>query len=156
MRRYQHTAVRIALSKTSTNTEFGDRVEQREPSYKVLWMWIGNSNSGEHREVLSKPLNKNRVGIWFGHPTPGCTSGENWISKDTCIPTFSAALLTTPQEWKPPQCPSLDEQEMTWPMYKMDCYSAIRKGRWWRTAKPGVLKSIEAQRVGHDRANEWQ
>ena len=53
---------------------------------------------------------------------------EKTISKDTCTPIFGAALLTTPQEWKPPQCPSLDEQEMTWPMYKMDYYSAIRKG----------------------------
>ena len=28
------------------------------------------------------------------------------------------------------QRPSLDEQEMTWPGYTMDYYSAIRKGRW--------------------------
>ena len=145
-RRYPHTPVRVAISKTSTNSKFGDRVEQREPSYKVLWMWLGNRNSGEHSEVLSKRLNKSRAGIWFSHPTPGCTRGENWISKDTCTPTFSAALLTTPQEWKPPQCPSLDEQEMMWHMYTMEYYSAIRKERWWRTAKPGVLKSIESQR----------
>ena len=28
--------------------------------------------------------------------------------------------------------------------------------RWWRTGKPGVLQSMEAQRVRHDWATEWQ
>ena len=29
-------------------------------------------------------------------------------------------------------------------------------GRWWRTGKPGVLQSIESQRVGHNWATEQQ
>ena len=29
-------------------------------------------------------------------------------------------------------------------------------GRWWRTGKPGLLQSMELQRVGHDWATEQQ
>ena len=29
-------------------------------------------------------------------------------------------------------------------------------GRWWRTGKPGVLQSMELQRVGYDWTTEWQ
>ena len=63
--------------------------------------------------------------IW---PPCSCTSGENWISKDTCTLTFSAALLITPQKWKAQECPLLDEQKTMWPMYTMEYYSAIGKG----------------------------
>ena len=38
----------------------------------------------------------------------------------------------------------------------MDTRVSASSGRWWRTAKPGVLQSMELQRVGHDLANEQQ
>ena len=59
----------MVIRKLSTNSTCGDRVEQRKPSYKVLM----NLNLQELQKTLwglSKLLNKNRVGIWFGHSTP--------------------------------------------------------------------------------------
>ena len=34
---------------------------------------------------------------------------ETKIEKDTCIPLFIAALLTTARTWKQPRCPSTNE-----------------------------------------------
>ena len=40
---------------------------------------------------------------------PGHISGEHITGKDTFIPTFTAALLTTAKTWKQPECPSTEE-----------------------------------------------
>ena len=45
----------------------------------------------------------------ISNPTPGHTSGENIIQKDTWIPIFTAALFTIAKTWKKPKCPSTDE-----------------------------------------------
>ena len=36
------------------------------------------------------------------------------IQKDTCTPTFIAALFTIAKIWKQPKCPSADEWRKTW------------------------------------------
>ena len=50
------------------------------------------------------------------------------IRRDTCTPTFMAALPTTAKGWKEPKCPSMDEWiKKMWYVYTMEYYSAIQK-----------------------------
>ena len=50
------------------------------------------------------------------------------IQKDTCTPTFIAALLTIAKMWKQPKCPSTDEWiKKMWCIYAVEYYSAIKK-----------------------------
>ena len=43
------------------------------------------------------------------------------IQKDTCTPTFIAALCTIARTWKQPKCPSTDEWiKKMWHMYTME------------------------------------
>ena len=66
----------------------------------------------------------------YSNPTPGHTSGkdETLIRKDTCTPTFIAALFTIAKTWKQPKCPSTDEwlRKMRY-IYTMEYCSAMKK-----------------------------
>ena len=53
---------------------------------------------------------------------------ETRIEKDTCIPVFTAALLTTARTWKKPRCPSADGWiRKLWHIHTMEYYSAIKR-----------------------------
>ena len=55
---------------------------------------------------------------------------ETKTEKDTCIPLFTAALLTIARTWKQPRCLLTDEWiKKLWYIYTMKCYSAIK----WNT-----------------------
>ena len=50
------------------------------------------------------------------------------VPKDTCTPTFTAALFTIAKTWKQLKCPSTDEWiKKMWYIYTMEYYSAIKK-----------------------------
>ena len=50
------------------------------------------------------------------------------IWKDTCTPTFTAALLTIASTWEQPKRPLMEERvKKTRHMYTMDYYSAIKR-----------------------------
>ena len=52
---------------------------------------------------------------------------KSLIQKDTCTPTFTAALFTIDKTWKQPKCPSTDEWiKKMWHIYTMEYYSAIK------------------------------
>ena len=61
---------------------------------------------------------------------PASASGKEpiWqIERDTCTPTFIAALFTKARTWKQPRCPSADEWiRKLWYIYTMGYYSAIK------------------------------
>ena len=49
------------------------------------------------------------------------------MEKDTCTPTFIAALLTVARMRKQPRCPSTDEWiKKLWFIYTVEYYSAIK------------------------------
>ena len=61
-------------------------------------------------------------------PLLGIYLDKTVIQKDTCIPMFTAALLTIAKTWKQPKCPSTDEWiKKIWYIYTMEYYSAIKK-----------------------------
>ena len=55
-------------------------------------------------------------------------SDKTIIQKDTCTPTFTAALFTIVKTCEQPKCPSTDEWiKMMWYIYPMEYYPAIKK-----------------------------
>ena len=50
------------------------------------------------------------------------------FQRDTCTPTFIAALSTIGKVWKERKCPLMDEWiKKVWHIYTMEYYSAIKK-----------------------------
>ena len=61
-------------------------------------------------------------------PLLGIYPEETRVEKDTCIPLFTAALITIARTWKQPRCPSTDEWiKRLWYIYIMEYYSAIKR-----------------------------
>ena len=46
-------------------------------------------------------------------PLRGIHPKETRVEKDTCMPMFTATLLTITRTWKQPRCPSTDEISIT-------------------------------------------
>ena len=51
------------------------------------------------------------------------------IQKDICTPIVIAVLFTIVKTWKPPKCPSIDEQKKMWCIYTMEYYSATKRNK---------------------------
>ena len=62
-------------------------------------------------------------------PLPGIYLDKTIIQKDTCIPMFTAALLTTAKTSKQSKCPSKEEWIQMWYVFKMKYYSIIKKNK---------------------------
>lgn len=67
--------------------------------------------------------------MWSSYTTPGyILKGLYFLLRDTCSPTFSAALFTIAGICKQPRHPSADEGLMKmWYPYKMEFYAATKK-----------------------------
>ena len=60
-------------------------------------------------------------------PLLGIYPKKTIISKDICMPMFTAALFTIAGTWKQPRCPLTDEWiKKLWYIYTMEYYSAIK------------------------------
>ena len=56
-------------------------------------------------------------------PLLGIYPEKTITEKDTCTPTFIAALFTIARTWKQPQCPPIDEWiKKSWYIYTMKYY----------------------------------
>ena len=61
-------------------------------------------------------------------PLLGIHTKETRSERDTCTPTFFAALFIIARTWKQPRCLSADEWiRKLWYIYIMEYYSAIKK-----------------------------
>ena len=74
---------------------------------------------------------------------------ETKIEKDTRIPLFTEALFTIARTWKPPRCPSTDEQiKKLWYIYTMEYYSAIKWNEFesvlmrWMNLEPIIQSEV--------------
>ena len=77
--------------------------------------------------------------------------------RDTCTPIFITALLpsTVARTWKPPRCPSADEQiRKLWYIYTMEYYSTIKINAFesllmrWMKLEP-IIQSEVSQKEKH-------
>ena len=66
-----------------------------QPLWKMVWTFL--------KKLEIKPLYDPAI------PLLGIYPEETRVEKDTCIPLFIAALLTTARTWKQPRCPSTNE-----------------------------------------------
>ena len=105
---YHLTLIRMAIIKKSANNK----------------CWRGCGEKGTHLHCwwgckLIQPLWKKvwrflkKLGIKPQYdpvvPLLGIYPEETKTEKETCIPLFTAALLTIARTWKQPRCPSTDE-----------------------------------------------
>jgi len=97
-------------------------------------------------------------------PLLGIYPEETRVEKDTCISFFIATLFTIARTTR---CPPTDKKKL-WYIYTMEYYSAIKRNafesvlmRWVKLepiiqsevsqkGRPGVLRFMGSQRVGHD------
>ena len=83
-------------------------MEKREPSYTVG----GNANLYSHYgEQSGDSLKKLEIELPYDPAIPllGIHTEETRTKRDTCTPTFIAALFTIARTWKQPRCPSAGE-----------------------------------------------
>ena len=85
-------------------------------------------------------------------PLLGIHTEETRRERDTCTPTFMAALFIIARTWKQPRCPSADEWiRKLWYIYTMEYYSAMKRNEFepvlvrWMNLEP-VIQSEGSQR----------
>ena len=101
-------------------------MEKREPSYTVG----GNVNwCSQYGKQYGGSSKKVKIELPYDPAIPllGIYPDKTIIQKDTCTPTFIAALFTIAKTWKQPKCPSTDEWiNKMWYIFIMKYYSAIK------------------------------
>ena len=86
-------------------------------------------------------------------PLLGIYPEETKIEKDTCIPSFTAALFTIARTWKHPRYPSTDEWiNKFWYIYTTYYYSAIKRNVFvsvlmrWMNIEPITQSEVSQKR----------
>ena len=79
-------------------------------------------------------------------PLLGIYPEETKIERDTCIPLFTAALLTIARTWKQPRCPSADKWIKSCGPYTQ--FSAIKRNAFesvimrWINSEPIIQSEV--------------
>ena len=88
-------------------------------------------------------------------PLLGIHTKETRIERDTCTPTFMAALFTKARTWKQARCPTADKWiRKLWYIYTMEYYSAGKKNAFesvlmrWIKLEP-IIQSEVSQKEKH-------
>ena len=124
--RYHLTLVTITINKKSTKNKF--------------WIGCGKKGTLLHCWCLCKLvqplwrtvwrfLKKLKIELPYDPAMPFLSiyHEKSIIQKDTCTPTFIAALFARARTWKQPKCPLTEKwiQKM-WYIYTMEYYSALK------------------------------
>ena len=103
--------------------------------WKTVWRCL--------RKLGIKPLYDPAI------PLLGIYLEETKIERDTCIPSFIAALFTIARTWKQPRCSSTDEWiKKPWYICAMEYYSAIKRNTFesvlmrWMNLEPMIQSEV--------------
>ena len=137
--RYHLTQVKMAIIKKSTNNKCWRGCGEKgmflhclweckliQPLWKMVWRFL--------KKLGIKPPYDPAI------PLLGIYPEETKIETDTCIPVFTAALVTIARTWKQPRCPSTDEWIKLWYIYTME-YS----GQFSHSVMSDYLRPHESQ-----------
>ena len=91
-------------------------------------------------------------------PLLGIYPEKNIIQKDTCTPTFIAALVTIARSWKQPKCPSTDKWiKKSWYIYIVEYYSAIKRNEIESFVETWMdLETVIQSEVGQKEKNKYR
>ena len=106
--RYQHTPVRMAIIKKSTNNQWWRGCGEKET---LLHCWWECKLIQSLWKMVWRFLKKLGIKPPYDPAIPllGIYPKQTKIERDTCIPLFIAALFTIARTWMQPRCPSTDE-----------------------------------------------
>ena len=89
-----------------------------QPLWRTVWRFLKKKKKKLEIELPYNPT----------IPLLGIHTEETRVKRDTCTPTFIAALFAIPQTWKQPRYPSADKWiRKLWYIHRMKYYSAIKK-----------------------------
>ena len=114
-----------------------------QPLWKTVWRFL--------KKLGIKPPYDPAI------PLLGVYPEETRVEKDTCIPLFIAALLTTARTWKQPRCPSTEEWiKKLWYIYTTEYYSAIKRNAFDSVLVRWInLETIIQSKVSQKEKNKY-
>ena len=148
--RYHLTPVRMAAIKKSTNNKCWRGCRQKGSLLLCWW-------ECKRVQPLWRFLTKLEIELPYdpAFPLQGVHTKETRIERDTCTPTFIAALFTITWTWKQSISPSADKwiRKLQY-IYTMQYYSAIKKNAFasvlmrWMKLEP-IIQSEISQKEKH-------
>ena len=126
---------------------------QRKRNPLTLLVGMQTSTATMENSVEIPLKTGNRIAIQPSNPTlPGVVgihTEETRTERDTCTPTFIAALFTIARTWKQLKRPLADEwMRKLWYIYTMEYYSAIKKNAFesvlmrWMKLEPIIQSEV--------------
>ena len=104
-------------------------IKSVNPNWNQSWIFIGKTDAETEAPILWPP----DVKSWLIRKDPD--AGKDWRQEEKGM---TEDEMVGWHHWL-----SGHEFELTW-------------RRWWRTGKPGTLKSVESERVGHNWLTEQE
>ena len=117
----------VVLEKTLESPLDCKEIQPVNPKGNQSWIFIGRTTAEGETPILWPPDMKN----WLLGKDPD--AGEDWCWGGERDNRGWDGWMASPTQWK-----------WVW----------VNSGRWWWTGRPGVLQSMESQRVRHDWATE--
>ena len=118
----------VVLEKTLESPLDCKEIKAVNPKRNQPWIFIGRTDAKAEVLILWPPDAKNQL---FGKDP------DAW------------------KDWRQEEKGTTEDEMVGWHHWLNKRVWAGSR-RWWRTGKPGVLKTMELQRVGHDRATDQQ